>query len=90
MEEKNTDYYFIKQEQKNVGFIKIKDNAASTSLGENSMELEKIYVLPSYKGLGIGKIALSKIIEKAKEKGYKKVFLSVIDTNINAIAFYEK
>jgi ribosomal protein S18 acetylase RimI-like enzyme len=89
LSDKNTEYYFIEHQEKQVGFIKIKINSSSDFI-PNSVELEKIYVLPECKGMGIGKLALNDIIQKTKNSGIDSVFLCVIDTNENAIAFYEK
>ncbi|HDZ06577.1 hypothetical protein LCGC14_0319220 [marine sediment metagenome] len=86
----DTDYYFIEHELKSIGFLKIKNNLKTDSEFGNSSELEKIYVLPSSKGLGIGKLTLNEIINRTKEKGGENLFLSVIDTNLDAIAFYKK
>ncbi len=87
--DKKTEYYFIEHQEKHVGFIKIKINSSSSFI-PNSVELEKIYVLPECKGMGIGKLALNDIIQKTKNSGRACVFLCVIDTNESAIAFYEK
>ncbi|RKR18747.1 ribosomal protein S18 acetylase RimI-like enzyme [Maribacter vaceletii] len=88
--DKDAEYYFIKRGLKNVGFIKIRNNTNKDLNIENAVELEKIYVLPECKGMGIGKTALNGIIKKAKERGSGNLFLCVIDTNMSAIAFYEK
>jgi len=40
--------------------------------------------------MGMGKSALNEIIKKSKDRGNETLFLCVIDTNINAIAFYKK
>lgn len=88
--DKNTEYYFIEHEFKLVGFIKIRNYSITDLQIKNSVELEKIYVLPEFKGMGIGKLALNEIIKKNEERGKKNLFLCVIDTNINATAFYEK
>lgn len=88
--DKTIEYYFIVHKEKQVGFIKIKNNFAANFHEENAIELEKIYVIPACKGLGIGKLALNDIIKKMEERRKKRLFLCVIDTNINAIAFYEK
>jgi ribosomal protein S18 acetylase RimI-like enzyme len=89
LSDKNTEYYFIEHLGKQVGFIKIKTNTSSDFI-VNSVELEKIYVLPECKGMGIGKLALKEIILKTKNSGKESVFLCVIESNENAIAFYEK
>lgn len=88
MANENITYYFILNELKPVGFIKIKDHISSSIV--NTVELEKIYILPKYKGMGIGKLALKDIMKKTQERGIKELFLYVIDTNTKAISFYEK
>ncbi len=88
--DKNTAYYFINHEFNTVGFIKINNNSAIGSTISNAVELEKIYVLPECKGMGVGKWTLQEIINKSAKDGKKNLFLSVIDTNVNAIAFYKK
>ncbi len=88
--DKNTEYYFIEHELKPVGFIKIRNNSNTNWPIENGVELEKMYIIPKYKGMGIGKLALMEIITKAEERGKKNIFLGVIDSNLNAISFYKK
>jgi len=79
-------YYFILYKKEIVGFSKLTTNDDPVV---NSVIVEKIYVLPEYKGLGIGKAAMRDIINIAKNKGAKSIFLCVIDTNLSAIAFYK-
>ncbi len=87
--DKNTKYYFINHDEKPVGFIKIRSSISN--LGpESCIELEKINVLREHKGMGIGKLALRDVFKKVTDDGKKNLFLSVIDTNKNAITFYEK
>ncbi|NNC49814.1 MAG: GNAT family N-acetyltransferase [Flaviramulus sp.] len=88
LKDKNIDYYMIEYKLIKVGFIKINNKARSGI--KNSIELEKIYLLPEFKGLGIGKLALNEIIIKATKRGINSIFLDVIDTNQNAITFYNK
>ncbi|AIZ40949.1 GNAT family N-acetyltransferase [Cellulophaga baltica] len=85
-----TEYFFIEHKLKQVGFLKIKTTSSTDLPFDHSVVLEKIYLLPECKGLGIGKWALGTLIEKLEARGTKKLFLAVIDTNLNAIAFYEK
>lgn len=89
---KNTDvdYYFINIIDVPVGFIKINYNSVSNLVVDPCSELEKMYVLPKYKGKGIGKMAMRKVMNITQKKGRKILFLDVLDTNKNAIAFYEK
>ncbi len=84
-------YYLIKVSDRLIGFIKIKLTAdLATFKKEETVELEKIYVLPEMKGQGVGKKALTAIIQEMKNVGKKIFFLCVIDTNSAAIKFYEK
>ena len=83
----DVDYYFIEYENNHVGFLKI--NTKLTSI-EADCELIKLYILPEYKGKGIGKFALLSIIKEMKALNKKSLILDVIDTNLNAIAFYKK
>jgi len=87
---RNLAYYFIEHNEIPVGFVKIRYNAEFMGLPNKAAELEKIYLLPEFKGKGLGKAALNKIMESVKKKGIKTFFLCVIDTNTNAIAFYNK
>lgn len=83
-------YFFIKKNSENIGFIKV-NNKSSPELSElDNCELDKIYILTKYGGMGIGKMAMTEIIKRVREKGKNIFFLCVIDTNKNAIAFYEK
>jgi len=85
------NYYFINVNKQPVGFIKLNLNVSFDNYLESEVaELEKMYVLPSMKGQGIGKKALSKIIQEVKGLGKKVFFLCVIDTNTPAIKFYQK
>lgn len=85
-------YFFIRQEGKTLGFVKF--NTQSNLPGhseEEGCELEKIYILPAEKGTGLGKKVMQELIERVKSMPGKNVFfLCVIDTNLPAIAFYEK
>jgi ribosomal protein S18 acetylase RimI-like enzyme len=87
---RNVAYYFIEYRENPVGFVKISYNTEINNLQNEAVELEKIYVLPEFKGKGLGKASLGEIVESLKKQGIKTLFLCVIDTNINAIAFYKK
>jgi ribosomal protein S18 acetylase RimI-like enzyme len=56
----------------------------------NSLEIERIYVLNNFKGIGIG----TKLIYKAKEIALKHnlnfIWLGVWEKNTEAIVFYKK
>lgn len=57
---------------------------------EKGLELDKIYILPRFKGMKIGKRLLDLAFDIAKRNKKEIFWLSVIDTNVEAISFYEK
>lgn len=61
----------------------------STFKGRPGIYLEDLYVKPEYRGKGIGKALLNKVIETAKERNCARVEWVVIDWNKPAIDFYE-
>ena len=64
-------------------------NNFSTFLGKPGIYLEDLVVRPKYRGKGIGKALLQKIIDFAKERNYGRVEWSVLDWNEPAIKFYQ-
>jgi GNAT superfamily N-acetyltransferase len=55
-----------------------------------TMYLEDILVTESMRGRGIGKMLIEKLIEEAKEKGFKRITWQVLGWNEPAINFYKK
>lgn len=64
-------------------------NNFSTFLGKPGIYLEDLYVKPDFRGKGIGKALLDKLISIAKEKNYGRVEWCVLDWNKSAIDFYK-
>ena len=77
------EYYIIKHENKNVGYLSIKKN-------NDDLFLSKIYILKEFRGKKIGKTAFNFIEEKAKNHQCKTVSLTVNKSNTNTIKTYEK
>lgn len=84
-------FYFVKSELDVVGYFKINENAAQTELmGNNSMELERIYVSEAYQGKKIGSWILQQVVDLAKNKQLDFLWLGVWEHNTAAIKFYKK
>jgi GNAT superfamily N-acetyltransferase len=62
----------------------------STFLGQPGLYLEDLYVQPAHRGAGLGKALLKHLGALAVARGYGRFEWSVLDWNVNAIAFYEK
>ena len=61
----------------------------STWLGRPGLYLEDLFVLPEFRGLGIGKALLQKVAAIAVEKGCPRLQWEVLDWNTPAIDFYQ-
>lgn len=91
LSDKNIQYYAVFINQEPVAFMKL--NLFSNLPGldkEKGLELDKVYILPQFKGMKIGKRLLDIAFEMAKSRKKEIFWLSVIDTNREAIAFYER
>jgi GNAT superfamily N-acetyltransferase len=60
----------------------------STWMGRPGIYLEDLFVLPEFRGLGIGKTLLRRVAAFAVEKGCQRLQWEVLDWNTPAIDFY--
>ncbi len=61
----------------------------STFLAQPGLYLEDLFVLPDYRGKGIGKALLCHLADLAVERGCGRLEWSVLDWNQPAIDFYQ-
>ena len=73
---------------KSVGFALFFHNY-STFEGKPGIYLEDLYVMPEYRGHGLGKALLVALAKLAVERGCGRVEWSVLDWNEPSIRFYE-
>lgn len=84
-------FYFLFDQNELAGYLKINTNEAqSESMDRDSLEVERIYILPPYKGRGLGKLLIHKAVEFAQENHKNKIWLGVWEHNLAALGFYEK
>ena len=60
----------------------------STWMGRPGIYLEDLFVLPEFRGLGMGKALLQRVAAVALEKGCQRLQWAVLDWNTPAIDFY--
>jgi ribosomal protein S18 acetylase RimI-like enzyme len=87
---RDSKFFFAIQDGSPVGYLKINQGPAQTVLpNDQALEIERIYVDRLFKGKGIGKIFISKVIEIANASRAKYLWLGVWENNATAIRFYE-
>ncbi|MFS8900418.1 GNAT family N-acetyltransferase, partial [Synechococcus sp. H60.2] len=62
----------------------------STFLTRPGIYLEDLFVLPEFRGRGIGKALLARVAQEAVAKGYGRLEWMVLDWNQPAIEFYRR
>lgn len=75
--------------KKPVGFA-LFFHSFSTFLGKPGIYLEDLFVMPAFRGKGIGKSLLSFLAETAVSRNCGRLEWSVLDWNTRAVEFYKK
>ena len=60
----------------------------STFLARPGVYLEDLFVFPQFRGLGLGRILLSRLARIAVDRGCGRLEWSVLDWNVDALRFY--
>ena len=86
---KHSYFYFVEVEDQVAGYLKLNTRYEQTEgQRDDSLEIERLYILPHYKGLHLGSKLMKFALDLAKEKGKKRVWLGVWEHNEPAKAFY--
>ncbi|WKA54638.1 GNAT family N-acetyltransferase [Planococcus shixiaomingii] len=87
----SSQFFFVYLDQEVAGYLKVNtEEAQSEAMGDDSLEVERIYVKKKFQKHGLGKHLMNKALEIAMEQKKKKIWLGVWEDNKNAIAFYQK
>lgn len=90
---KNDDsrFYIVENNDEVVAYMKLNfDKAQTETEHNNTLEVQRIYILQKYKNKYIGRRLMEKAIEIGRNKNLNYIWLGVWENNINAIKFYEK
>ncbi|MEW9095485.1 MAG: GNAT family N-acetyltransferase [Clostridiaceae bacterium] len=84
-------FYIVEDNEEVAAYMKLNLDKAQTETGhDNTLEVQRIYVLQGYKSKHIGKKLIQKSIEIGRNNNLNYIWLGVWENNINAIKFYEK
>jgi diamine N-acetyltransferase len=87
----SSQFFFVYFNNEVAGYLKVNtDCDQSEEKGDDSLEIERIYVRNTFQKHGLGKFLLNKAMEIAMERNKKKIWLGVWEKNENAISFYKK
>ncbi len=85
-----TIFFFVYANNDLVGYFKLNENDAQSDLkGVDSLELERIYVIPEFQGKGLGRRMLQQVKKLASQSIKTFLWLGVWEHNKAAIKFYE-
>jgi ribosomal protein S18 acetylase RimI-like enzyme len=86
----NTSFFFLYADESLAGYLKLNDYPSQTDVNdENSLEIERIYVLKDFQGLGLGRYLMEYSIKTAADNGKNYVWLGVWEKNEKALRFYK-
>ena len=87
----DSEFYFMKVDDIILGYLKINRNSAQSEFRDpKSLEIERIYVVKEYQGLGIGSMLIEWAKDIALDNGLDFVWLGVWEKNPGAIRLYER
>ena len=91
IEDENAEFYIIFLDQNAVGYAKLRTGSKADGIeSENSVELQRIYVVERVFGKGVGERLLRHCLETARARGFETLWLGVWEENRRAQRFYEK
>lgn len=86
-----SQFFFTYVNNEVAGYLKVNTNEAqSEEMGDDSLEIERIYVRCKFQKHGLGKVLFNHAVEIAEKENKKTIWLGVWEKNENAIAFYKK
>ncbi|WP_347551361.1 GNAT family N-acetyltransferase [Pseudalkalibacillus hwajinpoensis] len=87
----SSQFFLVSFNDEDAGYLKINTvDAQSEEMDDDSLEIERIYIINKFQKLGLGKYLLNKAMEIAIERNKKKIWLGVWEKNEYAISFYKK
>lgn len=91
LSQRSSQFYFVEIDGETAGYLKVNtDEAQTEEMGDEALEIERIYIRSPFQKQGLGKYLFNKALEVAMKQNKKKIWLGVWEKNEKAIAFYKK
>lgn len=85
----NARFYLVQQQSEPVGFLKLNLHRPSPCQETaDALELERIYLVKSVTGQGVGKACMQFVIDQARQLAKELIWLKAMDSSHDALAFY--
>jgi len=96
----STDHLFelFQSTPKSAYYVAVKDGLLvggagifpTEALPQDTCELVKMYLSPAARGLGLGRFMIDQCLQKARENGFRSVYLETMPELKKAVSVYEK
>lgn len=87
----HSQFYFVIKDGQHAGYMKLNtDDAQSEPMGDEALEIERIYVRSTFQKQGLGRYLLDQALNIAAEHRKSEIWLGVWENNDNALAFYHR
>lgn len=89
--DKNSNFYFVYYKEKLAGYLKLNiSNSQTEPMGEEYLEIQRIYLKNEFQGNGLGRLMIEKAFEMANFYKKRYIWLGVWEFNYKAFNFYSK
>jgi len=91
LQEENACYYFVKYQGATIGILRFIHKAVFTDCKHiTGTKLHRVYLNPMMQGMGVGQDLMDWLSVEIKSVGGVMVWLEAMDTQSQALTFYEK
>lgn len=88
--EPDSRIYLAWEEDQLLGFLRLREcNEVRSLLGDNTLELQRLYVLSQAQGKSVGRLLMEAALEYAIQQKYDWIWLGVWERNFKAQRFYK-
>ena len=87
----SSQFFFVSVHDEVAGYLKVNTgDAQSEEMDDDSLEIERIYIIHKFQKLGLGKYLFNKALDIAFKENKSRIWLGVWEKNKKAISFYSR